>query len=74
MTLTKSIPVFGSEKHILKLQVQAYNVFNHTEVSAINTAIQFNAATNVVSNPSQVGYINAALPNRVLSFSARLVF
>lgn len=74
MTLTKSIPILGSEKHILKLQVQAYNVFNHTEVSGINTGIQFNPATNVVSNPSAVGYMNAALPNRVLAFTARLVF
>jgi len=74
ITLTKTIPIFGSEKRVLKLQVQAYNVFNHTEVSGINTAIQFNAATNQVSNPSQVGFIDAALPNRILEFAARIVF
>jgi hypothetical protein len=74
MTLTKVIPVFGSEKTLLKLQVQAYNVFNHTEISGINSAVQFNPATNVVSNPSAVGYIDATFPNRILAFAARLVF
>ncbi len=74
VSLTKSIPIFGSEKHLLKLQVQAYNVFNHTEISGVNAAIQFNPANNAVSNPSGVGYISSALPNRILVFSARLVF
>ena len=73
-TLSKSIPIFGSETHLLKLQVQAYNVFNHTEISGLNSAIQFNPTTNMVSNPSQVGFINSTFPNRVLEFSARLVF
>jgi hypothetical protein len=73
-TLTKSIPIFGSETHLLKIQVQAYNVFNHTEISGLNSAIQFNPATNLVSNPSQVGFLNSTFPNRVLEFSARLVF
>jgi hypothetical protein len=74
MSLTKSFAIFGNEKHILKIQVQGYNVFNHTEISGINTAIQFNPTTNQVSNPAGVGYINSALPNRVLEFAARLVF
>lgn len=74
ISATKSIALFGNEKWLLKLQVQAYNVFNHTEISGINSAIQFNPANNVVSNPTGVGYISAALPNRVLAFSARLVF
>jgi hypothetical protein len=74
VTLTRSIPIFGSETRLLKLQVQAYNVFNHTEISGINSAIQFNPTTNAVSNPSQVGYVDSTFPNRVLEFSARLVF
>lgn len=74
VTATKNIPIFGNEKRLIKLQVQAYNVLNHTEISGINTAIQFNPANNTVSNPSGVGYISSALPNRILVFSARLVF
>src|SRR6202012_979556 len=58
MTLTKNVPL-GSEKRVLRLQAQAYNVFNHTEISGINTGISFNYTTNVVTNPAQLGYINA---------------
>ena len=29
----------GSEKRILRFQLQAYNVFNHTEINALGTAI-----------------------------------
>lgn len=74
VTLTKSIPILGSETRLLKIQVQAYNVFNHTEISGLNSAIQFNPTTNLVSNPSQVGFVSSTFPNRVLEFSARLVF
>ena len=73
MTLSKSIPL-GSEKRVLKLQVQAYNVFNHTEYSALNTAIQFNPTTGAVGNLSSVGIPSAALTNRVLAFSTRIQF
>lgn len=74
VTLTKVIPIFGSERRVLKLQVQAYNVFNHTEISGVYSGIQFNPTNNAVSNPSGVGYASSAFPNRVLAFTARLVF
>ncbi len=73
VTLTKVIPILGSEKRVLKLQVQAYNVFNHTEISGVNSAIQFNPANNAVSNPTGVGYGTAAFPNRILAFTARFL-
>ena len=74
ITLTKSIPILGSETRALRLQAQAYNVFNHTEVSGVNSAIQFNPSTNLVSNLNTVGHSNATLPNRILAFSIRLLF
>ena len=73
LTLSKNVPL-GSEKRVLRFQAQAYNVFNHTEISGIGTGIQFNPATNQVSNPQVLGYINAATGARVLAFSARLQF
>jgi hypothetical protein len=79
MTLAKNIPL-GSEKRVLRLQAQAYNVFNHTEISGINTGITFNSTTNQVTNTSALGYINGASPvsgastNRILAFTARIVF
>jgi hypothetical protein len=73
VTMTKNI-LLGSEKRVLKIQAQAYNVFNHTETSGISSAIQFGTTTNLVTNGSTLGYITSALPNRVLAFSARLQF
>jgi peptide-methionine (R)-S-oxide reductase len=71
--MTKSIPL-GSEKRVLKLQARAYNAFNHSEFNAMNTGIQFNPATNAVSNATAVGLPTGTLPARVMAFSARLQF
>lgn len=73
VTLTKAIPL-GSEKRTLRLQAQAYNVFNHTEISGINTGIQMSPTTNLVTNGATLGYINNTLPARVMAFSARFQF
>ena len=75
VTLSKTFPL-GSEKRILKIQAQAYNVFNHTEISGINTGINFNATTNQVTNGATLGYINGTPTNssRILAFTARVQF
>jgi hypothetical protein len=73
MTLTKNVPL-GSEKRVLRFQAQAYNVFNHTEISAIGTGMQFSPTTNQVTNPQVLGYITGATGARVLAFSVRLQF
>jgi hypothetical protein len=73
VTLTKSIPL-GSERRLLKFQAQAYNAFNHPEFNAMNTGIQFNPTTNVVSNSTSVGLPTGTLPARVMAFSARFQF
>ena len=72
-TVIKNVPL-GSEKRILRFQLQAYNVFNHTEINGIGTGIQFNPTTNQVSNASSLGYANGTLPARVLAFTARIEF
>ena len=56
------------------IQVAAYNVFNHTEINAINTTIQFNPATGAVVNPFQAGTPSGTLPSRVLAFSLRFEY
>jgi hypothetical protein len=73
MTMTKSVPL-GSEKRVLKFQVQAYNALNHPQFNAMNTGIQFNPATNAVSNATSVGLPTGTFPARVVAFSARLQF
>jgi hypothetical protein len=71
-TMSKFIPLFH-EKVSLRLQAQAYNVFNHPEYIGVNTGIQWTAA-GVLSNPNAVGNFNATLPARVMAFSARFTF
>jgi hypothetical protein len=73
LTMTKNVPL-GSEKRILKFQVQAYNAFNHPQFNGMNTGIQFNPATNAVSNATAVGLPTGTFPARVMAFSARLQF
>jgi hypothetical protein len=73
LTVTKSVPL-GSEKRVLKFQVQAYNALNHPEFNAMNAGIQFNPANNAVSNATAVGLPTGTLPARVMAFSARLQF
>jgi hypothetical protein len=73
MTLTKNIPL-GSEKRLMRIQAQAYNVFNHTEITGVGTGINFNATTNAVTNLPTLGYINGASNSRILAFTARLEF
>ena len=73
MTLSKSIPL-GSEKRILKIQAQAYNVFNHTEITGIGTGAQYGFTTNKLTNPQTIGYINGATNSRILAFTARIQF
>jgi hypothetical protein len=72
-TITRTIPL-GSDKRVLKLQLQAYNLFNHTEVNAVGTAIQFNPSTGAVANGSSIGIPTGTLPNRQLALSARIQF
>jgi hypothetical protein len=73
VTMSKIFPL-GSEKRIIRLQAQAYNVFNHTEISGVNTGVNFNYTTNAVTNPTTPGYLNATLPNRIMAFTARFEF
>jgi hypothetical protein len=73
LTLAKTIPL-GSEKRTLKIQAQGYNIFNHTEISGINTGITFNSTTNAVTNTPALGYINGASNARILAFTARFQF
>jgi hypothetical protein len=73
VTLTKSLPL-GSERRVLKLQAQAYNIFNHTEISGIGTGVQVSPTTNLVTNGATLGYITGAVNARVMAFSARLQF
>jgi hypothetical protein len=74
LTVAKNVPLGSSEKRVLRFQVQAYNVFNHTEINALGTGIQFTPSTNQVSNASSMGYATGTLPSRVLAGTIRIEF
>jgi hypothetical protein len=73
MTMSKFIPIFG-ERRGLKIMVQAYNIFNHSEYNALNSTIQFNPTSGAVTNPAQVGTPSGTLPNRILAFTLRFEY
>ena len=70
-TMAKFIPVFG-EKRGIRLQVQAYNVFNHPEFNSVGTGIQWDATGK--RNSIADGIFNGTLPARILAFGARFEF
>jgi hypothetical protein len=70
-TMSKFIPLFG-ERRGLRLQAQAYNVFNHPEYNGVGTGLQWDANGNQTSLTA--GVFNSTLPARVMAFSARIEF
>lgn len=72
MTMAKFIPIFG-EGRGLRLQAQAYNIFNHPEFNTVTTGIQW-TATGAINNLAASGVYNSTLPARILAFSARVEF
>jgi len=72
-TMSKFIPIGLGERRGLEIQVQAYNVFNHTEYNGVNSTIQYNAAGAII-NGASVGVFNSTYPARVMAFSARVHF
>ena len=71
LTLTKAFPLRG-ESRSLSMQLQAYNVFNHTQFTGINTSYSFNAAG--ANTNETTGYISGAGSPRNLVISARFSF
>ncbi len=55
-----------------QFRVEAYNVFNHTNFSAVNTAAQFDK--NGVQTNAQFGQYTAAVFPRRLQLALRLTF
>ncbi|MBZ5622388.1 MAG: hypothetical protein LAQ69_27200 [Acidobacteriia bacterium] len=70
-SLSRSIPI-RSDKRQLKLRLEAFNVFNHTEFSGVSTAFTFDpTGKNTVGNTGQ--YTGDRGP-RILSLELRFQF
>jgi hypothetical protein len=70
VSLFKNVVV--KERFRMQLRTEAYNVFNHTQFSSVNTGLQFNAAHQQTA--ASVGQISAARNPRVMQFALRLSF
>jgi hypothetical protein len=71
MTLDKQIQLGSNESRRLRLRIEAYNIFNHTEFSTIGTSLQLQGAVNTNTT---YGQYTAANPNRVLSTTIKFEF
>jgi hypothetical protein len=62
MSLFRKIKYSEKDSRYIQLRLEAYNVFNHTNWTTLNTAAQFNPATGAL--------VNAASPTNPLGFGA----
>jgi hypothetical protein len=68
MSLSKAFRTFGEGRE-LQVRAEAFNVFNHTQWSSINT--WNDTGTN---SESQFGYITGSRPGRHMQFAVKFVF
>jgi carboxypeptidase family protein len=71
LSLFKNIRI--REKLDLQFRAEAYNAFNHTQFSTVNTDAKWNYATGAVTS-AQFGQITGARDPRILQFALRLNF
>jgi hypothetical protein len=72
VSIFKNIPLFH-ERARFQLRFEAYNTFNHTQFSGVNTSAIFNTATGQQTNAA-FGSVTSARPARVGQVSARFSF
>jgi hypothetical protein len=82
-TLEKRIALGKSERRAFKVQVQAYNVFNHPQFNAWNMTGTFNATTSATNplivtaetpNNKKFGQATGDTGPRIMSFNLRFEF
>ena len=71
MTLMRRIPLGKSETRGIRVRVEAYNIFNHTEFQAIGTTYSFSGTTNTNTLTGQ--YTSTYSP-RLMSMTLRIEF
>jgi Carboxypeptidase regulatory-like domain/TonB-dependent Receptor Plug Domain len=69
LSLFKNVAL--GEKARLQFRAEAFNVFNHTNFTGINTTVRFDSAGRPTGG---YGAVNAAGPGRVLSFGLKFLF
>jgi hypothetical protein len=72
LSLSKRFPIAG-EKRFLTLRWEAYNTWNHTQYSGINTAARFDL-TNGAQTNALFGQVTSTRAPRVMQGSLRFTF
>jgi len=72
ISLSKKIPVGLGEGRSLRFRAEAYNTFNHTQFSALDSTSRFDPAGNQLN--ANFGAFTAARTARILSFALRFAF
>jgi hypothetical protein len=72
LTLSKRFPV-KSEKRYFQFRWEAYNVFNHTQYSGINTAARYDLTTGAQIN-TLFGQVSSTRAPRIMQGSLRFTF
>jgi hypothetical protein len=72
MALDKQVPVGLGEKRALRIRLEAYNAFNHTQFTTLNTTARFDPTGKQVN--AAFGQFTAAAPARILSLALRFQF
>jgi len=70
LSLFKNVPV--KEKVTFQLRVEAYNTFNHTQFSGVNTAARIDINGNQTNG--LFGQLTSAASARVMQFASRVSF
>jgi len=83
VSVFKNIPYWKGERRYLQLRVEMYNAFNHTQFSAFNSSITFNAAGQITNLPTAFGggggtygfgAMTTARTARVIQLAAKFYF
>jgi hypothetical protein len=72
LSLAKRVPLGDDGKRNLRIKVEAYNLFNHTQFSAVNAEARFDANNKQIN--SQLGQATAARAARVLQMGLSFSF
>jgi hypothetical protein len=72
LTIGKKIPVGLGERRMLDFRAEAYNAFNHTQFTGIDSGARFDQSGNQTN--LNFGAYNSARAGRVLAFTLRFAF
>jgi hypothetical protein len=72
LSMSKEFALGRNEARAVRVRVEAYNAFNHTQLAGVNASAQFNAAGAQI-NP-QFGQITSTRAPRVIQLAANLRF